>query len=90
MANVEVLESVQSHNIQGEWNLLFQWVSFHYDNEQAPQQGYRFIWEDPDGNLRPSRGQARIPSAKDLLLLIHRATDAGWFVSIEATRSDGE
>lgn len=90
MANIEVLESVRSHNEQDRWNLLFQWVRFHYDNDQKAQQGYRFIWEDPDGNLRPSRGQARIPNAANLLSLVHRATEAGWFVSVEATRTDGE
>jgi hypothetical protein len=66
-----------------EWNLCFQWVTYNYDDGDPPQNGYRFIWRRPDGSLQAARGQARIPSGADLLMLLTKATEAGWFIKIE-------
>ena len=88
MNNVTVLESVKSHDREGEWNLLFQWVRYNYDDGSPHHLGYRFIWQRDNGKLQAARGQARIPTAENLLLLVHRATEAGWFVSVEQERDD--
>jgi len=45
--------------------------------------GYRFIWRDPDGNLRPQRGQAVIHSAAQMFRLINEAIQEGWFITCE-------
>lgn len=50
---------------QGDWRLCFRWCEYHYDNSES-EKGYRFIWRRPDGSLQAARGQARIPSFKDL------------------------
>jgi len=82
MANVEKREEVELGN-EGEYRLCFQWAEYQYDDGSS-ECGYRFIWKDPDGNLMPHRGQARIPDAKDLLLLLSKAAEEGWFGSCES------
>ena len=67
------------------WQLCFQWCTYHYPPDERPtnvdsdQNGYRFIYRRPDGNLNPSRGQARIPDADQLLDLLVEAQRQGWF-----------
>lgn len=34
------------------------------------EEGYRFIWRKPNGNLQPARGQARIPEISDINYLV--------------------
>jgi hypothetical protein len=78
-AKVKVHQSVEWDE-PDRWQLCFQKVTYHYmDKSRNPQNGFRFIWKDPDGRLRPNRGQARIPTAKVLKKLLSRASKAGWF-----------
>ncbi len=77
-ANVEVLNEVPENETIGEWTLFFQKCIYHYD-DGSEDHGYRFIWKDPDGKLRPQRGQARIPDKKALDELITQAIKAGWW-----------
>lgn len=79
--NVTVHEEVIEGD-EDEWQLCFQWVTYNYEDAR-PQDGYRFIWRRPNGNLQPARGQARIPDAETMFKLIRAATGAGWFVSVE-------
>lgn len=81
MAKVKVLNEVIS-GVNNDWRLCFQWCEFHYDNGKM-ETGYRFIWRRPDGTLQPARGQARIPSANELLKLIQMATEKDWFIKVE-------
>lgn len=66
------------HDADGGWKLCFQRVTYHYDDGRN-ENGYRFIWKDDDGNLRPTRGQARIPNAAVLRRLISKAEATEWF-----------
>lgn len=68
---------------EGEWQLCFQWCTYHFDDGSPDQRGYRFIWRRPDGTLQPARGQARIPSAADLFALLRLASAEGWFGAME-------
>jgi hypothetical protein len=61
----------------GEWKLCFQWCLYVYDDGKS-HNGYRFIWRDPDGNLKPQRGQARISSLKQAIELFNKAIKEGW------------
>lgn len=72
------------------WRLCFQYVSYHYENGEAVEQGYRFIWRKPSGNLQGARGQARIPSGADLMRLITKAVRAGWFILAEPKPEEPE
>jgi len=60
------------------WKLYFQQGKYIYDNGES-DEGYRFIWRRPDGTLQAARGQARIPSKKELLELLDLASEEGWF-----------
>ena len=82
MADVEIIHEVRENN-RG-WNLCFQWCRYNYDDGSPAQMGYRFIWRDPENNLRPQRGQARIPNAARMFNLIHLAVRDGWFITAEA------
>ncbi len=79
--NIPIIHEV-THGNPDEWALCFQWVRYNFD-DQPPRPGYRFIWRDEQGRLQPERGQARIPSAAELFLLIQLATEAGWFITCE-------
>ncbi len=85
MANIKILENKNVKCTYGNWKLCFQWVEYRYKNK-ANQRGYRFIWENPDGNLKPYRGQARIPSAEILFDLLGKASKEGWFISSEVIK----
>ena len=58
------------------WKLCFQKCTYCKNN---PEDGYRFIWRYPNGNLQPARGQARIPSKNDLDILTSKAMQEGWY-----------
>lgn len=75
---VEVKEEVEKGFDDSEWILCFQYCTYHYD-EAEDQNGYRFIWREPDNkHLQPVRGQTRIPSVKDAIELINLAIKEGW------------
>ena len=86
-ASVEQLREVRV-GTPGDWCLCFQWVRYKYDDAAPPQMGYRFIWRRPNGSLQAAMGQARIPCASDMYKLIEKATEAGWFIKVEAERDD--
>ena len=73
---VQVINEITLHDESREYRLYFQWCLWVYDNGTS-QNGYRFIWRQ-NGNLKPTRGQARIPSTNDMLALISAAKTAGW------------
>lgn len=73
---VVVLNEVKSDR-EG-WNLCFQYCRYEYGNGDNQENGYRFIWRKPNGNLQGARGQARIPSISDILFLTGKAIAEGW------------
>jgi len=77
MAKVEILRETPRDHIEGEWQLCFQWCRYVYD-DGSTQQGYRFIWRRPNGNLQAGRGQARIPSINQAMALMRVAETEGW------------
>jgi hypothetical protein len=74
---VQVIKEAKSSVKPNSWQLCFQWCLYVYDNGTS-QNGYRFIWRQPDGKLQPARGQARIPSINHALTLINEAKETGW------------
>ena len=74
--HVEIINDVY-HPMENDWELHFQYCKYHYKNEDS-QEGYRFIWQRPNGSLQPARGQARIPSISLALKLISKAISEGW------------
>jgi len=75
-ARVVIINEVKK-NQSDEWTLCFQWCRYEYSNGQE-ENGYRFIWRKPNGNLQGARGQARIPSIADILELSSMAIRDGW------------
>ncbi len=73
---VRVINEVSTVKESG-WKLCLQWCEYVYGNNET-DMGYRYIWCRPDGTLQPARGQARIPSMADMLLLISEAFKEGW------------
>ncbi len=68
LARVQVVAEVKASDVglsgfptSDGWDLCFQQCRYVY-NDGSIEEGYRFIWRDPNGKLRPQRGQARIPS----------------------------
>ena len=61
----------------GEWTLCFQYCRYEYGDGNE-ENGYRFIWRRPNGNLQGARGQARIPSLSNMMILTSRALAEGW------------
>jgi hypothetical protein len=82
MASFVMIHEVQGPHDKNQSCLCFQWGRYEYDDD-TPEMGYRFIWRSAEGQQLPHRGQARIPSAKDLLDLLAQAQLAGWFVTCE-------
>lgn len=78
MARVQVVNEATSGDTYTEGrHLCFQWCRYLYD-DGAMDYGYRFIWKDSAGRLQPARGQARIPSMRELVALTDRAKSEGW------------
>jgi len=75
---VEIINEV-SNGTSGDWRLCFQECISHYDDDDSTEDGFRFIWRRPNGNLQPARGQARIPDRTELESLLNLATIAGWY-----------
>lgn len=77
---VEVLNEVKTADPSpgGTWNLAFQWCRYVDDGTGSFYFGYRFIWRDKTGKLRPTRGQARLHSLRLIRDLLHKAESAGW------------
>ena len=82
MALVNIHRQVPENAKSGEWTLCFQKVSYHYD-DGSTQDGFRFIWRRPDGSLQAARGQARIESYEQMMVLINQAKEEGFFEEIK-------
>lgn len=76
-AHVRVHDEVREPSADGH-SLCFQRCTFDYGDGRS-DEGYRFIWRTPEGNLKSTRGQARIPDASTLNSLTEAARKAGWF-----------
>jgi hypothetical protein len=83
MNDVDIHHEVRGEVEEGGWQLCFQWCTYNYQGDAPSEDGYRFIWRKPNGNLEPARGQARIPSAAHIFNLLRLASNAGWFVTVE-------
>lgn len=78
MARVQVVNETASVDTYTDGRQLsFQWCRYLYD-DGSMDYGYRFIWKDSNGRLQPARGQARIPSMRELTELTERARFEGW------------
>ena len=77
MARFKRICEVQKVGDSKEWRLCFHYGTYHYDKGDS-EKGFRFIWKE-DGKLKPQRGQARIPSLKDLFDMLALASKDGWF-----------
>jgi hypothetical protein len=74
---VIILEETIKNYGENDWKLCFQYCLYDYGDGQK-DWGYRFIWRRPDGSLQGARGQARLPSLKDIQELIENAIREGW------------
>lgn len=78
MAYVKIKAEVPGKLIENDWNLCFQKVTYHYD-DGGEEDGFRFIWRRPNGNLQAARGQARIESLEQMMALIEEAKESKLF-----------
>lgn len=76
MSTIIVLHEVKKQFKDGDI-LCLQHVVYPYP-ESNDKEGYRFIWRTSDGKMKPTRGQARIPSLSVALELISIAKFEGW------------
>jgi len=77
MANFIIQHEV-TNGLIDDCHLCFQYGCYKYDDGTS-EYGYRFIWRKENGHLQAARGQARIPSKKDLFELLAKASEAEWF-----------
>jgi len=76
-ARVDVLREVRS-GAEGAAQLCLQWCRYCYEDNTF-EHGYRFVWRHAgSGHIKPSRGQARIPSLNQAHELIRHAESEGW------------
>ena len=76
MANFSIKKEVYLEKFDN-CKLCFQYGEYVHD-DRDPESGYRFILRGEDGNMRPARGQTRIPSIADMLELLAKAVRDGW------------
>lgn len=74
---IVLLNQAKKETTPGGWHLCFQYCRYEYANG-SEANGYRFIWERPNGSLQAVLGQARIPSIPDILFLVSEAIKGGW------------
>ncbi len=76
---VQIINEVMTGDpkVTSKWELAFQWCLYVYDDGTS-QNGYRFIWRQPNGSLQPARGQARLPSIPVAMQLMNNAISQGW------------
>lgn len=81
MASYRILREVRLSS-PGEWQLCFQFGIYEYDPDQdgpsKTEEGYRFIWRRPNGQLQGARGQARLTPAW-ITTLLGKAAEEGWY-----------
>ena len=64
-------------HVGSNWLLVLQYGRYVFEDGEF-QEGYRFMYRDPEGKLRPFRAGARIPSLRMARELMQRASDGGW------------
>jgi hypothetical protein len=74
---VQVIHDTSKNDSKKDWVLAFQWCQYIHEGRPG-EFGYRFIWRYPKGKLQPARGQARLPSIRQIRKLIKQAEDEGW------------
>src|ERR1700688_2683620 len=81
MALYKILREVRLFE-PGDWQLCFQFGTYEYDPGQdtatTSEDGYRFIWRRPNGQLQGARGQARL-MPEWITILLGRAAEEGWY-----------
>ena len=81
-SRVKIIKEVPKNIIHKDWKLCFQWCQYIYENGTS-EFGYRFIWRDELNRLRPQRGQARIPTFKEMDTLLDEAKIDGLLEKFE-------
>ena len=76
MARFEIIEETSKCG-DDRWEICLQWGRYIYDDGKM-ERGYRFIWRDENGHLRPQRAQACIKSLDVAQELIDKARRDGW------------
>lgn len=81
MAYFQILREVRLFE-PGNWQLCFQFGTYEYDPDQKTavpsEDGYRFIWRRPGGQLQGARGQARL-MPEWITILLGMAAHEGWY-----------
>lgn len=78
MARFEIRHETRLPTDDAGWTLCFQYGTYTYEDRSEDESGYRFIYRDAEGRMRPQRGQARIPTRSKLDKLLAVATKQGW------------
>lgn len=83
MAHFQIHREVgHSPDGDGGWQICFQFGTYWYDanegDDPTRDEGYRFIWRRPNGQLQGARGQARL-TPEYITILLGRAAEAGWY-----------
>lgn len=65
------------HYDEGWWKLHFQYCRYEYNNTEWAF-GYRFIWENPDGDEEPYRLGGYFPYMEYISSLLEQARKDGW------------
>ena len=88
---VEVLNEVTTVNRspRGTWKLALQWCPYVNDEAASTCYGFRFIWQDQEGNLRSAAGKARLHSINPVRDVLRKAEAAGWGGHDATAASDG-
>ena len=76
--NVKVFSEVKVPQGLPGWHLCLQWCGWEFRPQRQRDYGYRFIYRDNTGRIRPQRGQASICDLAIMTQLMNMATAAGW------------
>lgn len=74
---VVLKQATVRHYDEGWWKLHLQYCRYDYSDYETAC-GYRFVWEDPDGNEAPYRTGGYIPYMEYLAELMDIARREGW------------
>jgi len=76
-ARVIVINEAQLNPEDDGSRLCFQYCQWKYEDGTS-ENGYRFIWRDPEAKLKPARGQAIISHISSINRLVNAAMRTGW------------
>jgi len=76
--SMTVIHEVWTETIGAQFGL--QWCRY---SDSLPLYGYRFVWRGDGGCAQQDDAPILIPRAGWMFELIQKATDAGWFVTVE-------